>query len=243
MYAAGLTHTGQVRSQNQDYIFYTTAPVGPLPNLFIMADGMGGHKAGDIASRQAVERFRSYLAEAPPGGTYIDLLLSTAHRVNQELYDMAQNNPEDMHGMGTTFIACVIENGRVDVIHVGDSRAYIISPNHIKKITNDHTYAEEMYRAGEITAEEARNHPKRHHLTRVLGFDPYVKMDGFFHSIGKGSSLLLCSDGLSDMLDDNALMAIVNREGYVEHRTQVLIDMANEHGGKDNISAVLIDLR
>ncbi|MCL2202772.1 MAG: Stp1/IreP family PP2C-type Ser/Thr phosphatase [Defluviitaleaceae bacterium] len=243
MYAFGLTDTGRRRNQNQDAFFISTQRTGPLPNLFIMADGMGGHKAGDVASQQAVARFCSYVTAAQLSGNYIDLLLGTAQRVNQELYDMARENPEEMHGMGTTFIACVIEDGRADVVHVGDSRAYIIKPGEIKQITHDHTYAEELFRAGQITAEEARIHPKRHHLTRVLGFDPHVKLDGFFHSIEKGASLLLCSDGLHDMLDDPAIMAIVNQEGYVEHRTQILVDEANARGGVDNISAVLIDLR
>ena len=243
MYAAGLTHQGQVRQQNQDAIFYTTGPIGMLPNLFIVADGMGGHKAGDVASRKGVDWFCDYIAQEMHVPSFIDLLLTTAHKVNQELYDLAKANPQDMHGMGTTFVACVLQEGRADVIHVGDSRAYIITPTDIKQITNDHTYAEEMFRAGHITAEEARNHPRKHHLTRVLGFDPHVKLDGFFHSIEKGASLLLCTDGLSNMLNDDMLMEIVNREGYVEHRVEMLIDAANARGGTDNISAVLVDLR
>ena len=157
MYAAGLTHTGQVRNQNQDAIYFSVAPVGPLPNLFIMADGMGGHKAGDVASREGVERFCRYMGEAEKGINFIDLLLGAAHRVNHELYAMAQENPADMHGMGTTFIACTIQDGRADVVHVGDSRAYIIAPGYIKQITSDHTYAEEMFRAGHISAAEAKN--------------------------------------------------------------------------------------
>jgi protein phosphatase len=252
MYAIGLTDTGQLRSQNQDAFFVSAGPVGPLPNLFIVADGMGGHKAGDVASRQAVARFRDWFAaeagDKEATGTqafedYVGVLLAAALQINGELYDMAQGNP-DMEGMGTTFIALVVDGRRADIIHVGDSRLYAIYPDKIKQITNDHTYAEEMYRAGEITPEEARTHPKRHHLTRVLGFDPRVELDGFSHDLGDGAtSILLCSDGLSNMLDDKALMGIVNREGYVEIRAKALIDEANALGGPDNITAVLIDLR
>ncbi|MCL2498777.1 MAG: Stp1/IreP family PP2C-type Ser/Thr phosphatase [Defluviitaleaceae bacterium] len=247
MYAAGLTHTGQVRSQNQDAIFVSADAVGPLPNLFIVADGMGGHKAGDVASNQAVERFHKYISEMPkpkePADSYIQLLYSVAERINRELFELARAHPEEMHGMGTTFIACVIEGGRADFVHVGDSRVYAVTPEGIEQFSNDHTYAEEMFRAGEITAEEARMHPKRHHLTRVLGFDPYVELDGFSRNLEGISSVLLCTDGLSNMMDDGQLMKIVNREGYVEIRVQVLVDEANARGGSDNISAVLIDLR
>ncbi|MCL2605502.1 MAG: Stp1/IreP family PP2C-type Ser/Thr phosphatase [Defluviitaleaceae bacterium] len=247
MYAAGLTHTGQVRSQNQDAIFVSADAVGPLPNLFVVADGMGGHKAGDVASRQAVERFTKYIREMPkpdkPADDYIGLLLSVAERINGELFGLARANPEEMHGMGTTFIACVIEDGRADFVHVGDGRAYAVTPDRIIQFSDDHTYAEEMFRAGEITAEEARMHPKRHHLTRVLGFDPHVELDGFSRALEEITSILLCTDGLSNMLDDGQMMEIVNREGYVEVRTQALVDEANARGGSDNISAVLIDLR
>jgi len=243
MYAAGQTHVGQVRNQNQDAFFTTTERLGPLPNLFIVADGMGGHKAGEVASRQAVARFCNYISDAEQGSNYIDLLLSNAYKVNKEIYDMAKENPEEMHGMGTTFIAATIEDGRADVVHVGDSRAYIIHNGTIKQITNDHTYAEELYRARQITADEARTHPRRHHLTRVLGFDPHVKLDGFFQSIEKGASLLLCTDGVTNMLNDEAILNIVSGEGYVETRVQRLVDEANARGGTDNISAVLIDLR
>jgi protein phosphatase len=243
MYAAGDTHKGQVRNQNQDAFFVSVAPLGPLPNLFIVADGMGGHKAGEVASQQAVARFCNYLSEAEAGGNYIDLLLSKAYQVNQEIYDMAKANPDEMHGMGTTFIAATIENGRADVVHVGDSRAYIIQDGTIKQMSNDHTYAEELYRAGQITEEEARTHPRRHHLTRVLGFDPHVKLDGFFQSVERGASLLLCTDGVTNMLNDETILNIVSGEGYVETRTQRLIDEANARGGTDNISVVLIDLR
>jgi protein phosphatase len=246
MYAAGLTHTGQVRSQNQDAFFISTEAVGPLPNLFVVADGMGGHKAGDVASRQAVERFCKHMANMPkpeaPADNYVYMLLSAAVQTNGELFELARANPEDMHGMGTTFIACVIENGRADFVHVGDSRAYAVYTDRIVQLTYDHTYAEEMFRAGEITAEEARAHPKRHHLTRVLGFDPNVELDGFSQNVEGVASVLLCTDGLSNMLDDPDLMKTVSQNGHPEARAQALVDEANTRGGPDNISAVLIDL-
>ena len=247
MYAFGFTDTGQVRQQNQDAFFVSDKPMGPLPNLFIVADGMGGHKAGDVASREAVERFCKYFADLPKAETppedYITVLRVAAIEINQQLYDMAQADPDALKGMGTTFIACVIENGRADFVHVGDSRVYSLTPGAITQITHDHTYAEEMYRAGEITDEEARVHPKRHHLTRVMGFDARVTFDGFSYDLKETSSLLMCSDGLSNMLDDFMIMEIINREGYAEHRAHMLVEEANHRGGTDNITAVLIDLR
>jgi len=243
MQAVGLTHTGRVRSQNQDAVFYSITPVGALPNLFIVADGMGGHKAGDVASKEAVARFQAILAnETSSGEGYVDLLTHAALRVNLELYEMAQANPE-MNGMGTTFIACVVENERVDVVHVGDSRAYFISSDSsIEQITRDHTYAEELFRAGEISADEAHHHPKRHHLTRVLGYDPDVVLDGFSRSVAGVRSILLCTDGLTNMVDDAFMAAIVDSASTPAERAARLVDEANAAGGTDNISAVIIDL-
>ena len=244
MHAVGLTHVGRVRSQNQDAIFVSTERVGAVPNLFIVADGMGGHNAGDVASTQAVQRFCAYMQltkENTHGDDYVALLLQTAHRVNQEAYDLSKTNDE-MAGMGTTFIACVIEDGRVDVVHVGDSRAYFIAAEGIQQITNDHTYAEELYRAGEISAADIPLHPKRHHLTRVLGYDPHVALDGFSLALTGVDTILLCTDGLTNMLDDAYLAQVMQEPASPYDRAQRLVDDANESGGTDNISAVLIDL-
>jgi len=242
MHAVGLTHVGRIRNQNQDAIFVSTGRVGAVPNLFIVADGMGGHKAGDVASTQAVQRFCAYLELAQAqAGDYVDLLVQTAHQVNQELYDLSKTDDE-MAGMGTTFIACVVEDRRVDVVHVGDSRAYFINAQGIGQITNDHTYAEELYRAGEITEAEIPHHPKRHHLTRVLGYDPLVALDGFSRKLAGVDSILLCTDGLTNMLDDAYLAQVTQEATSAHERAQRLVDDANALGGTDNISAILIDL-
>ena len=248
MYAAGLTDIGQVRSQNQDALFISMEPVGLLPNLFIVADGMGGHKAGDVASNEAVARFCMHIREAgiPDADgavpSFAEVMQAAAEVVNFDLHVLAQGEPS-YEGMGTTFTAGVVVDGRVDMIHVGDSRAYAVSPEQITQLTSDHTYTEELLRVGRITPEEARNHPKRHHLTRVFGFDAEVEMDSVTHPLAGVDTLLLCTDGLTNMLDDPTLMEIINREGYVEDRVKALIDEANKRGGTDNISAVLIDMR
>jgi protein phosphatase len=242
MIAVGLTHIGRVRNQNQDAYYSSIEAVGALPNLFIVADGMGGHKAGDVASKQAVERFVEQINETrTPMDSCVGLLAAIAHRVNDEVYNLAQSN-SDMEGMGTTFIACVINKKRAEIIHVGDSRVYFITPEGIKQISQDHTYAEEMHRAGELSAEEARNHPKRHHLTRVLGFDPNVGLDGITRDITDVTSVLLCTDGLTNMLEDDVLAHICNLQISVKDRAEMLVERANLNGGTDNISLILIDL-
>lgn len=242
MDAIGLTHTGRVRSQNQDAFFVSTKAVGAVPNLFIVADGMGGHKAGDVASKQAVKRFVKQIKETKMYmESYVGLLAAVAHRVNNEVFGLAQVDA-DMEGMGTTFIACVINDKRAEIVHVGDSRVYFISEGGIKQVSQDHTFAEEMHRAGEITAEEARTHPKRHHLTRVLGFDPNVGMDGITTKISGVDSILLCTDGLTNMLDDSVLAHIVGLKISIKDRAEMLIERANLNGGTDNISVILIDL-
>jgi len=246
MYAAGFTDIGQVRNQNQDAVFVSTAPVGPLPNLFVVADGMGGHKAGDIASSRAVPLFCDYFvqrADMAVPDSFLDMMVDAAQHVNGILYELAQGDPA-LQGMGTTFTACVIVPGRADIVHVGDSRAYGLAPGHIAQLTLDHTYAEEMVRAGEMTPEKALTHEKRHALTRVLAYESRVQMDAY--PIGledpKFSALLLCTDGLTNMLSNSDILDIVSREGYVEYRARTLIDEANRRGGHDNISAVLIHL-
>jgi len=247
MYAAGFTDVGKTREKNQDVIFVSTEPVGPLPNLFIVADGMGGHNAGEIASEKAVDVVVYYLKRYPVPGLllqedFLDLLVSAVHEANNKIWAVADHD-KALEGMGTTFTACVIANEKMYVVHVGDSRAYAVKSRSIKQLTNDHTYTNDLIKAGEITKEEAGEHPNRHMLTRVLGMNGNLEVDGFVHSLDETAAVLLCSDGLTNMLEDKEIRKIVNSEGYVEHRAQVLIDEANIRGGYDNISAVLIDIK
>ncbi|MCL2372680.1 MAG: Stp1/IreP family PP2C-type Ser/Thr phosphatase [Defluviitaleaceae bacterium] len=246
MYVAGITDVGVVREQNQDMIFYKNGWVGPLPNLFVVADGMGGHNAGDVASSRAVEAFCQYIegysiAQLVQPTDYLDLLVTAAQKANADVYNASSTNPA-LHGMGTTFTACVIEGGRAFTVHVGDSRLYKIDSDKITQLTRDHTFVEAMIQAGQLTEEEAKNHPKRHMLTQVLGTKPTVEMDGHVFELAGVESLLLCSDGLSNMIDDEGLKAIIKRDGIVDHRTMTLLDEANARGGTDNISVILIDI-
>jgi protein phosphatase len=246
MYAAGSTDVGIVRSQNEDAIFVCSKPIGPFPNLFIVADGMGGHNAGEVASGTAVEKFSGFIRNFPAQDfiqpeNYLDLLVSAAQHAGDEIVKKAKSD-ESMSGMGTTLTACVIADEKIFIVHIGDSRAYAVNMLEMTQITTDHTFVEELLQSGRVTVEEARNHPRRHVLTRVLGVPESMDVDGIVRDLSDTSAILLCSDGLSNMLDNNAMMKIITGLGDAEHRTKYLIEEANKKGGLDNISAVLIDI-
>ena len=246
MNVAGLTDVGRNRNQNQDAIFFTGEPIGPLPNLFIVADGLGGHNAGEVASSNAVEFIKSYVrdfkaAEFVQPDNYLDLLVTAVQGANRKVCELAESNSE-MQGMGTTLTACIITDEKIFLAHVGDSRAYAITKDKIHQLTADHSYVESMVKTGQITAEEALSHPDRHMITRVLGMPDLFEVDGAVKPIGDTVSVLLCSDGLTNMLEDNMIKDIINGTGFVGHRVKFLIEEANLRGGLDNISAVLIDV-
>jgi len=246
MYAAGLTDVGITRTQNQDAIFLSKERIGPFPNLFIVADGMGGHKAGDVASNLAVEKFSGYIRDFAASDfikseNFLDLLVSAAQHAGDAISKAALVD-EDKHGMGTTLTACVIADKKAFIAHIGDSRAYAVNLIEMKQLTTDHTYVNELLQSGRLTEDEAKTHPKRHVLTKVLGVPGVAEIDGIVRDITDVTAILMCSDGLSNMLEHDHMMNIVNGLGYVEHRTRYLIDEANKKGGLDNISAVVIDI-
>jgi protein phosphatase len=242
MLSTGITDKGRVRTQNQDTVFCSQSAVGPLPNLFIVADGMGGHNAGDVASQLAVETFSRFILEADSGPGYLDLLVDAAVAANEAVYDLSVRESQ-YSGMGTTFSACVIAGGKCEIVHIGDSRIYMITGSAITQLTNDHSYVNEMVRAGKLTPEQAIKHPKRNILTRVMGTSLTKEFDGYPYILEDGCAVLLCSDGLTNMLDDGLLLTIINRAGTVDEKARALVDEANNQGGIDNISVVLIDTK
>jgi protein phosphatase len=242
MLSAGITDKGRVRTQNQDTVFCSQTAVGPLPNLFIVADGMGGHNAGDVASQVAVEVFTGFIRKADSAPGYLDLLVDAAVAANEAVYDMSVRESQ-YSGMGTTFSACVIADGKCEIIHIGDSRIYMITGGAITQLTNDHSYVNEMVRAGKLTQEQASHHPKRNILTRVMGTSLSKEFDGYPYILEDDCAVLLCSDGLTNMLDDGLLLSIINRAETVDERARTLVDEANKRGGIDNISVVLIDTK
>ena len=247
MYAAGLSATGLVRSHNEDVIFYTTEPIGPLPNLFIVADGMGGHNAGEVASAKSREFSCEFIRNAslvnsPTSQDILDILTAAAHAANNAVFKYGTSDPA-CYGMGTTFSACSIVGTTLAAAHIGDSRIYTVGAGHIAQITTDHTVVQEMVQAGSLTPQEAKTHPRRNIITRVLGCDADITADGFLHDLTGVDSVLLCSDGLTDMLSDDVILKLVSQNASAESRAEALINAANDQGGIDNISAIIIDVK
>ena len=237
--AFGQTDVGMMRTINQDSIFLSTEPIGKLPNLFVVADGMGGHKAGDVASKAAIERFVKYACQTH----MIDptnILNAGILNVNEEIFDMANSN-KDYNGMGTTFVAAVIMDKHAYIANVGDSRLYIINRK-IEQVTKDHSLVEDMVRMGVIAPDAARNHLKKNVITKAIGVQGSntAAPDIFEVELIPGDTLLLCSDGLTNMVTDEEIMNIVKENDSLELAVSKLIAQANENGGKDNISAVLV---
>ena len=238
--AFGKTDVGLMRTINQDSIFTSTEQIGKLPNLFIVADGMGGHKAGDVASKAAIEKFVKYTCQTHMSDP-ANILDSGISSINHEIYEMAVLN-KDYSGMGTTFVACTIVDNHVYIANVGDSRLYLIGRD-IRQITRDHSLVEDMVRMGMLDKEEARTHYKKNVITKAIGVaeDRTATPDIFEIEILQGDKLLLCSDGLTNMVEDYDIKRIVTNNTQIEDAVRTLIDQANENGGKDNISAILIE--
>ncbi len=224
---------------NQDYVYCNEGAVGMLPNLFIVADGMGGHNAGDFASRFAVEEFVRQVS----GGrekTLIQTMEEAVHRANQMLLEQAAARPE-LKGMGTTFVAATIKGENMYVANIGDSRLYLISKDEMIQVTQDHSLVEEMIRRGELRREEGRFHPNKNVITRAMGANVGVVPDFFEVRLREGDTILLCSDGLSNMMDDREIFSVVRgRREDVAAAGAELLRLANEYGGRDNISIVLV---
>lgn len=238
--AWGMKDVGLCRDVNQDYIYVSEEPVGNLPNLFLVADGMGGHKAGDLASEytvlQVCEAAEKCMRDIP-----LQILKSAFQYANQKLIEKSWESPA-YSGMGTTLVAVTVKDGTAYVANVGDSRLYKIG-DQIEQITEDHSLVEEMVRMGEISKEEARNHPEKNIITRAIGVTETVEPDYFDTRLEKGECLLLCSDGLSNMVSDSQIKDILDHRQDLRSGAEELVRTANLNGGKDNIAVVLIERR
>ena len=240
MKAYGKSDVGLMRTINQDSIFVSMSSVGKLPNLFIVADGMGGHKAGDVASRKSIEEFIKYVCTTNMTDP-ANILDSGIMEINKIILDLAKSN-KDYSGMGTTFVAATIVENHVYIANVGDSRLYLIGRD-IRQITRDHSLVEDMVRMGVLEREEARTHYKKNVITKAIGVadDKTSTPDIFEIEVENGDKLLLCSDGLTNMVEDYDIKKIVKDNDSIEDAVRELIKQANENGGKDNISAILIE--
>lgn len=238
----GITDVGAVRKQNQD--FYFLEPQFPGGALGVVCDGMGGAKAGNIASSIAVDAFVSALRRASESGLPEDpaQVMSDAVRQANELIAYRASIDRDCDGMGTTLVAAWALNGRIHLINVGDSRAYLISEEGISKVTRDHSLVEDLVMEGRITAEEARIHPQKNLITRALGAEPDVEADLYRLNYKAGDFLLLCSDGLSNVVTDQELLYEIAHGGPPETCCERLLNLTLSRGAPDNITAVLFEL-
>ncbi len=238
MKAFAATDVGVERKINQDCVYYSLTEIGPLPNLFIVADGMGGHKAGDFASRYTVDNFVSKVRESS-GKDTVDIIDDAVTWVNTSLLEKAGESP-DYTGMGTTLVVATVIDNMLKVANVGDSRLYIIGKD-IRQITRDHSLVEEMVSLGEIDRKAARTHKRKNIITRAIGGDAKVEAEMFCVELQPGDKILMCSDGLSNMIEDEDIFKIIKDSPEIEEAAKRLIDTANENGGKDNISVILIE--
>ena len=241
MKSQALTDIGSKRKINQDSIFATDESIGHLPNLYIVADGMGGHKAGDYASRECVEVMTTYVKEYEEIGTPISILEGAIKEANIGIHTDSTSNIE-LEGMGTTVVAATVVDDMLYVANVGDSRLYYVKDRNLVQLTQDHSLVEEMVKRGEITESDARMHPNKNIITRALGSSDKVMVDFFEIEADKIDRVLLCSDGLTNMVDDTEILDVVLSNKDVEKAASLLVEKANKYGGKDNISVVLIDL-
>ena len=236
--AWGMKDIGKCREINQDYIFVSEEPIGNLPNLFLVADGMGGHKAGDLASEYTVAKVLEAVSKSMQTIPY-QILKGAFQYANQKLLEKAGES-DSYTGMGTTLVAATVKNDAVYVVNVGDSRLYKIGDK-IEQITEDHSLVEEMVRMGEISKEQARNHPDKNIITKAMGVSDTVEPDYFDTDLQKGECLLMCSDGLTNMVSDRQIKEIVELRTDLESCAKELIRAANQNGGRDNIAVVLIE--
>lgn len=233
-----ITDIGQKRQLNQDFVFFSEEPVGNLPNVFIVADGMGGHNAGDYASRYSVETIVDEIAfsrERDPEA----ILQKAIETANTNTRKKAGENLI-YAGMGTTVVIVSVIGKYLEVANVGDSRLYLVN-NEMRQITIDHSLVEEMIRMGGIDRASARNHPDKNIITRAIGARDYVEVDFFRLEWTPGDLVLLCSDGLTNMVEDEEIHRILHLKGSLKERAEELVRTANQNGGKDNISVIIIE--
>ena len=232
------TDIGMVREVNQDYVYVSDLPVGKLPNLFIVADGMGGHKAGEYASRFTVEVVKDELANSTEDGpeAMIRQAITTA---NQRLLETASQDSK-LEGMGTTLVVATVIERTLYFANVGDSRLYLLNHD-IKQVSKDHSLVQEMVRLGGIKQEDAKNHPDKNIITRAIGAKEQVEVDFYEYRLKKGDIVLMCTDGLSNMVEDTEILHIVKGSRDIVEAVEGLINKANENGGKDNIGIVAVD--
>lgn len=244
--AAGMTDVGCVRKHNEDSFL-----AAPELGLYVVADGLGGHAAGEVASRIVVERVAQFVAETTEKDRtwpleYDTTLSFDGNRLkvalllsDQAIADDIRRNPE-RETMGSTVVACLLSGAKATLAHVGDSRAYLLNKEEIRQVTRDHSWVAEQVANGILTPSEARVHPFRNVITQALGNGGDLEIEVQDLELGKSDRLLLCSDGLSGMVGDSQIWDIVNQSPDLQTAVETLITVARDNGGEDNITAVLV---
>lgn len=233
-----ITDIGRKRKLNQDFVYSCEQPVGNLPNLFLVADGMGGHNAGDYASKYTVETIVEEIGRSSEKDP-VRILRQAIEKANTHIREKAMED-EAFSGMGTTVVAATCLEKTLQVANVGDSRLYVVG-DRITQITRDHSLVEEMVRTGGIDRESARNHPNKNIITRAIGAEETVNVDFFSVELSPGDIVLMCSDGLTNMLEDEEIRMILNGQRDIVEKAEELIKAANNNGGKDNIAVIIIE--
>lgn len=234
-----LTDVGKIRIRNQDYIYSSSNSVGNLDNLFLVADGMGGHKAGDYASRYMVENLIDFVNRRDRTGT-VRILKDGIETVNRDLYRQSLENA-NLSGMGTTLVAATVEEDILYVANVGDSRLYLLQNGQLRQITKDHSLVEELVAMGQLDRNSADYALQKNIITRALGVSEQVVIDFFEVQLLPGDLILLCSDGLTNMVSDDEIQAILMANGSLKEKVECLIKTANDHGGRDNIAVIVAE--
>jgi protein phosphatase len=260
------THPGQIRQINQDFVLADVRPsnMGTALGLLIVADGMGGHKAGEIASKLAAETIRDNLSwmieqddinvtivnptannpnSNPLATKQLERRLQLAVKeANKAIYDYARENPTEAGNLGCTATCAIVYGDTVVIANVGDSRTYIFSNGELTQLTDDHSYVWQLIRQGHLDADEIYDHPQRNVITRALGSQSDVLVDLLSHRLNTGDRLLLCSDGVWEMIRDPAELATMIQAENLEMAVDQIISAANEYGGHDNIGVVVAEL-
>ena len=236
MRSYGNTDIGKARKFNQDYSLECDEPIGNLDNLYVVCDGLGGHNAGEFASENTAEIFFD-LVEESDSRMPLSIYREAVNKVNELIY--RKGKEPEYEGMATTLVAATVRDDTAYILNVGDSRAYIIG-DVITQITWDHSYVGELIREGKISKDEARFHKKNNVITRAIGAEATVEPDYFQVKMEYGETILLCSDGLYNMVSEHTIKQVVNSNNSLRAKVEKLIQLANDAGGRDNIAAVLI---
>lgn len=240
MLVGAATDIGMVRAINQDSLYL---PSNQALKLFMVADGMGGHKAGEIASRLAIDKISSFLKNSKPSITSVikaqDTVVEAINAANTEIFEYSKQ-VEGCVGMGTTVTLAYVFKNKIIIGHVGDSRAYIIRNGGIAQLTEDHSLVNQLLKGGKISRQEALNHPQKNVITRAVGTSDDIEVDTFVLKPEKGDILILCSDGLTNMVGDIELLSIFVDRQEMQAACEIAVELAKENGGTDNISVIAI---